>query len=353
MVSEMLRETNSKLSIQGVTKSFSGLSVLKDLNLEIPEEKLVTILGASGGGKTTLLRIIAGFETVDSGQVTINGRVVTSVDSLTPPEKRNVGFVPQDAALFSHLNVAQNIAFGLSQFSADAKKRRVAELLDLIDLTEFANAMPHQLSGGQQQRVAIARALAPSPDVILMDEPFAALDAKLRSRLRDDVKSILRTAKATAILVTHDQEEALSIADKVAVLRDGQIAQFGSPNEIYAAPTDIALAQFLGDAVVLPGEVVGGKIQTLLGDLIPTKQFADGSQGSVAIRPENLYLQPNINGDGRVVARQYFGHDALVEVEVRGVAVKARTTGPLTPELGMPVTVWVRGSVNFYPTTNF
>lgn len=340
---------SSKLLINGVSKSFSGQKVLSNLSLEIQEKKLVTILGSSGGGKTTLLRLIAGFENVDSGEISINGRVVSSPNTLTPPNKRNVGYVPQDASLFSHLSVSKNIEFGLHQFTSSAKQKRADQLLELIDLQDFANAMPSELSGGQQQRVAIARALAPNPDVILLDEPFAALDAQLRNRLRDDVKSILLGANATAIMVTHDQEEALSIADKVAILRDGKIAQFGSPNEIYSAPLDVRLAQFLGDAVVLTGRIENGKVQTSLGELIPTKQFSESVSGLVAIRPENLYLQPDINGEGKVIARQYFGHDAVVEVQTKGVSVKARTAGPLTPEIGMPVTVWVRGSVNFYP----
>lgn len=339
----------TKLEISHVSKSFDNKSVLSDVTLEIPENKLVTILGTSGGGKTTLLRLIAGFESVDSGEIKLSGRLVSSSSTLTPPEKRNVGYIPQDASLFAHLTVAKNIEFGLQQLNSSAKKKRVQELLELIDLVEYAQAMPSQLSGGQQQRVAIARALAPNPEVVLLDEPFAALDAQLRTRLRDDVKAILVAAKATAIMVTHDQEEALSIADRVAILRDGKIAQFGSPHEIYSAPLDVRLAQFLGDAVVLPGQISNGKVQTSLGELIPTKTFSDSISGLVAIRPENLYLQPNVNGEGKVIARQYFGHDAIVEVQTKGVSVKARTSGPLTPEIGMQVTVWVRGAVNFYP----
>lgn len=339
----------TKLKLSNVSKSFGDKSVLHDVSLEIPERKLITILGTSGGGKTTLLRLIAGFDSIDSGEIYINNRLVSSGSTLTPPEMRNVGYIPQDASLFNHLSVYKNIEFGLQQFKPSARKVRVNELLEIIDLTEYADAMPSQLSGGQQQRVAIARALAPNPEVVLLDEPFAALDAQLRSRLRDEVKSILVAAQATAIMVTHDQEEALSIADRVAILRDGQIAQFGSPNEIYSAPLDVRLAQFLGDAVVLPGVISNGKVKTSLGELIPTKSFADAVDGLVAIRPENLYLQPNINGEGRVIARQYFGHDAIVEVQTKGVSVKARTAGPLTPEIGMPVTVWVRGAVNFYP----
>jgi iron(III) transport system ATP-binding protein len=340
----------NKLTLTNVSKSFAGNQVLSEVNLAVPEKKLVTILGASGGGKTTLLRLIAGFDEIDSGEISLGDRVVSSDSILTPPEKRNIGFIPQDASLFSHLTVAKNIEFGLQQLTDKGRRDRVNELLELIDLVNMANAMPSQLSGGEQQRVAIARALAPKPDVILLDEPFAALDAQLRSRLRTEIKSILVAAEATAIMVTHDQEEALSIADRVAILRDGKIAQFGSPHEIYSAPVDVNLAKFLGEAVVLPGVIENGKVRTTLGDLIPTKTFSTGSSGQVAIRPENLYLQPNMYGEGKVISRQYFGHDAIVEVETKGISVKARTSGPLTPEIGMTVTVWVRGAVNFYPT---
>jgi iron(III) transport system ATP-binding protein len=187
--------------------------------------------------------------------------------------------------------------------------------------------------------------------VILLDEPFAALDAQLRSKLREDVRAILRAANATAILVTHDQEEALSIADQVAILRDGTVAQIGSPRSIYSQPVDVSLAKFLGDAVVIPGVVSAGKVSTQLGDLIPIVAQPEGTKGQVAIRPENLYLQPDPKGLAVVTGRQFFGHDALVEVKTAAGTVKARTSGPISPEVGMPVTVWVRGSVNFYPAS--
>jgi iron(III) transport system ATP-binding protein len=217
-------------------------------------------------------------------------------------------------------------------------------------MSEHVNAKPEKLSGGQRQRVAIARALAPNPDILLLDEPFAALDAQLRSRLRDDVRAILSKAKATAILVTHDQEEALSIADQVAILRGGVVAQIGSPRAIYSQPIDVELAKFLGDAVVVSGVIQNGKVSTQLGDLIPILSHAEGLVGQVAIRPENLYLQPDPKGLATVTARQFFGHDALVEVNTAAGIVKARTSGPISPEIGMRVTVWVRGSVNFYAT---
>lgn len=339
-----------KLSLLNVKKSFGQTSVLVDVSFAVNDGSLLTILGSSGGGKTTLLRLIAGFDALDSGTIVMNGREVSSSNMTVPPEKRNVGFVPQESALFPHLSVHQNIGYGLSHLKSRAKNDRVVELLDLIGMSEHSNSKPEKLSGGQRQRVAIARALAPNPDILLLDEPFAALDAQLRSRLRDDVKAILSRAKATAILVTHDQEEALSIADQVAILRDGVVAQIGSPRAIYSQPIDVELAKFLGDAVVISGVIQNGKVSTQLGDLIPIVSHTEGLLGQVAIRPENLYLQPDPKGSATVTARQFFGHDALVEVKTAAGTVKARTSGPISPEIGMRVTVWVRGSVNFYPT---
>jgi iron(III) transport system ATP-binding protein len=324
--------------------------VLTNVSFAVTDGSLLTILGASGGGKTTLLRLIAGFETLDAGSIVMNGREVSSSDMSVPPEKRNVGFVPQESALFPHLSAKKNIGYGLSHLNSKARNDRIAELLDLIGMSELGDSMPDKLSGGQRQRVAIARALAPNPDILLLDEPFAALDAQLRSRLRDDVRAILSKAKATAILVTHDQEEELSIADQVAILRDGTVAQIGSPRSIYSQPIDVELAKFLGDAVVVSGVIQNGKVSTQLGDLIPIVSHAEGLVGQVAIRPENLYLQPDPKGLATVTARQYFGHDALVEVKTAAGIVKARTSGPISPEIGMRVTVWVRGSVNFYAT---
>jgi iron(III) transport system ATP-binding protein len=337
-----------KLVLTNVKKSFGQTAVLKGVSLSVNDGSLLTILGASGGGKTTLLRLIAGFESLDDGSIVMNGREVSSSSMSIPPEKRNVGFVPQESALFPHLSGAQNIGYGLSHLKSRAKNDRIRELLDLIGMSDLGDAMPSKLSGGQRQRVAIARALAPNPDILLLDEPFAALDAQLRSRLRDDVRAILSKAKATAILVTHDQEEALSIADQVAILRAGTVAQIGSPRAIYSQPVDVELAKFLGDAVVVSGVIRDGKVSTKLGDLIPIVSYAEGTIGQVAIRPENLYLQPDPKGLATVTARQFFGHDALVEVETAAGIVKARTSGPISPEIGMLVTVWVRGSVNFY-----
>ena len=227
----------TKLAIRNLTKVFDSKTVLDSLELDLKSRELLAILGSSGAGKSTLLRLIAGFEEPDQGEITLSGEVISKPGRVLVPEKRKVGIVPQSAALFPHLSVAQNIAFGLSK----KNPARVTELLELIEMQDFADQKPALLSGGQQQRVALARALAPKPEIVLLDEPFAALDAELRERLREDVKRILKAEGATAILVTHDQEEALSLADRVAVLRSGQIVQVGTPQEIYSAPVDVGL----------------------------------------------------------------------------------------------------------------
>ncbi|MEY3128743.1 MAG: hypothetical protein RL405_63, partial [Actinomycetota bacterium] len=232
------------LSLQQVRKDFAGQSVLKNINLDVAEHEFIAILGSSGSGKTTLLRLISGFDSPDSGQIEIAGRTVFGTGKSVSAEERKVGFVPQDAALFPHLSVAQNISFGLSKLSPSERDSRIAELLKLIDMVGFDERMPHQLSGGQRHRVALARALAPKPALILLDEPFSSLDAELRVRLREDVRNVIAKTGTTAILVTHDQEEALSMTSRVAILREGEFAQVGNPSEIYQAPADVEMATF-------------------------------------------------------------------------------------------------------------
>lgn len=338
----------SVLSLQSINKSIAGHAILKNLNLEIAEHEFLAILGSSGSGKTTLLRLIAGFDAPDSGLIQIGGRDVFGPSTQVSAEGRRVGFVPQDAALFPHLSVSKNIEFGLTKLSAAERAARVAELLALVDLVGFEDRMPHELSGGQRHRVALARALAPRPVLLLLDEPFSSLDAELRGRLRDEIRKVIAKTGTTTILVTHDQEEALSISSRVAILRDGEFAQIGKPSEIYRAPTDIEMATFLGDSVIIQGRVEKEKIITDLGALTPMNRVAEGAVGKVAIRPENFYLQPSPKGEGEVVARQYFGHDALIEVKLPKLVIRARANGPFAPEIGMKVIVWVRGQVNFY-----
>jgi iron(III) transport system ATP-binding protein len=339
------------LEINDVSVSFGDTEVLSGISLELESKQLLAVLGASGAGKSTLMRLIAGFDSVGGGSIVLDGETLSDTSKTVAPEKRSIGIVPQDSALFPHLNVAQNIGFGLSGLSKEARAERVGELLRLIRMEEFASRMPQELSGGQVQRVALARALAPKPKLVLLDEPFSALDAELRGQLREEVRQVLRAEGATAVLVTHDQEEALSLADRVAVLREGKIIQVGSPSEIYNSPADVGIATFLGESVLVDGKVSGGKILTDLGSLSALNNVAEGATGVVAIRSENFYLQPNPTGDSEVVGRVFFGHDALVEVQTPKLRIRARSNGPFAPEVGMRVTVWVRGAVNFYPSS--
>ena len=337
------------LTLSNVSKSFGTQTVLKELSLDVADGEFVAVLGSSGSGKTTLLRLIAGFDEPDSGEISISGKLVASKNVFVSAEARKVGYVPQDAALFPHLSVFENVAFGLKGLSKAARVDRVRELLKLVSMESFENQSATELSGGQKHRVALARALAPEPELILLDEPFAALDAELRTRIREEIKQVLDKVSSTTILVTHDQEEALSIADRVALLRDGNFAQVGNPREIYSAPVDLGVATFLGDSVIVDGVIESGKVSTSLGQLTLLNSAKEASRGKVAIRPENFYLQPDLNGDSIVVGRQFFGHDAVVEVKTPKQLIRARSSGPFAPEVGMKVTVWVRGAVNFYP----
>lgn len=339
-----LRTNMKKLELNNLSKYYGEQLVLDGLNLEVHEGELLAVLGSSGVGKSTLIRTLAGFESIDGGEIYLDGNLIANKDTEIPAEKRGITIVPQAASLFPHLTVSQNIAFGIDKHNTE----RVQELLRLTQLEDLADRMPENLSGGQQQRVSLARALAPKPKLILLDEPFSALDPELRDQLRNDVRRVIKADGATALLVTHDQEEALSIADRVAVMRDGMFAQIGDPIEIYSAPADVGVATFLGDSVIIQGRVENGKVITDLGKLNPLNKVTEGDVGRVAIRLENFYLQPNPKAENFVIGRTFFGHDALLEVQTPKLRIKARSNGPFAPEIGMPVTVWVRGAVNFY-----
>ena len=337
------------LEISALSWHAAGSPILRSINLRLAESELLTILGESGSGKTSLLRLIAGLETPTGGEIRLAGELVSSSALVVPPARRGIALVPQEGALFPHLSVAENVGFGLQRLTKPDRQQRIAEMLDLVSLSSFAARRPAELSGGQQQRVALARALAVRPKLVLLDEPFSALDASLREVLRRDVVSVLKRERVAAIMVTHDRDEALSISDRVALLVDGEIVQQGKPAEIYRSPANLDLANFLGDSVVVRGEVVGEKIQTDLGMLTPLNQTQPGAVGSVAIRAENFYIQPNPKGDSEVLGSEFFGHDTLVTVQTPKIKIRARASGPFPPQPGMRVTVWVRGAVNFYP----
>ena len=295
----------------GVT--YGDTVALDDFSLDIPAGSLVALVGPSGCGKTTALRVIAGFETPSTGTVSIGGVVVVGDGKEIPPEKRNVGMVFQEYALFPHISVEENVGYGVR--GAD-RVQRVHDVLKLVGLSDYGSRFPHELSGGEQQRIALARALAPGPDVVLLDEPFSNLDAPKRERMRRELRKILKRAGATAVFVTHDQSEALAIADIIAVMRDGRIIQTGRPDDVYEAPENTWVARFLGDAILLSGTVSDGSVHTMLGDIdtpLPTGVAVD-----VMIRPEWITPHVEDSGQGRVTDREFYGHDQRVEIELPG-----------------------------------
>jgi iron(III) transport system ATP-binding protein len=339
--------------VAGLHKAFGSHPVLAGLDLAVPAGAFTAILGPSGSGKTTLLRLLAGFERADAGSITIGDRVVDARGVHVPPEHRHVGYVPQEGALFPHLTVAGNVGFGLP--ARQRRGPRIGELLDLVGLAGMGGRYPHQLSGGQQQRVALARALAVEPEVVLLDEPFASLDAHMRASVRADVQRICRSAGTTAVLVTHDQDEALSTADRIAVLRDGSIVQYAAPQELYASPADPDLARFVGDANLLDGKLAGGTaVDTALGrlPLTPGSDALPSGPLTVLVRPEQLELSPDASAEGltgQVVACEYYGHDAVVRVQPDGdpdgPQLVVRTSGGPQLPAGSRVAVTARGPV--------
>jgi iron(III) transport system ATP-binding protein len=344
----------SGLTIRGLVKSFGDVDVLRGLDLDVRPGALAAVLGPSGCGKTTLLRIVAGFERPDAGEVALDGRVVAGPSVSVAPERRRVGVVPQEGALFPHLSVAGNVAFGLARDVRRAS--RVDEVLDLVGLGGFGRRMPAELSGGQQQRVALARALAPKPALVLLDEPFSALDTGLRAAVREDVRIALRRAGATAVLVTHDQQEALSMADVVAVVRDGRVVQAAPPAVLYREPHDICVATFIGEAIVLDAVVNGGMADSALGRVaIRSAAGAIEGAGTLVIRPEQVVItEDGAAVPAEVLGTVFYGHDALVQLRLAGTAspiqVAARTQGPVAVGAADTVRLQVVGEASFFPT---
>lgn len=311
----------STIAAVGLARSYGGVRALDGVNLSVGHGQLVALVGPSGSGKTTLLRVIAGFEVPDTGAVWIDGRPVVDEGVFEEPERRGVGMVFQEGALFPHLTVRGNVGFG------DASDDRVRACLELVGLAERANDYPHELSGGERQRVALARALAPEPAVVLLDEPFASLDRGLRESLREEVVAILRQAGATALLVTHDQDDALAVADVVAVMHHGRIEQAGTPEHVYRRPATPWVADFLGDADMVPGTVDAGVVDCALGRL-PTEHDLRGHV-QVVLRPESLAIEHHDTGTGgrgagsshdgtiaRVVRRRFFGNHQVIWLEL-------------------------------------
>jgi iron(III) transport system ATP-binding protein len=341
----------NSLTVTALTKAFGTTPVLTGVDVHVPEGSLTALLGPSGCGKTTLLRLIAGFDDPDSGTVTIGDRLVAGHGRGVPARRRGIGFVPQEGGLFPHLTVAANISFGLPR----RQRRdggRVRDLLQVVGLdASLAERSPHQLSGGQQQRVALARALAPEPSVVLLDEPFSSLDATLREDTRQAVAAALTATGATAVLVTHDQAEALSMADQVAVLRGGRLVQLTDPRTLYRRPADLDVATFVGEAVVLDADVRRGRAHSPLGELGLDGTAPDGP-ARVLLRPEQLRLgAPGGGGpQARVRSVDFYGHDSRVRLDLAGGdTVTARLEGADLPAVGQDVGITVVGPALLFP----
>jgi iron(III) transport system ATP-binding protein len=342
------------LTIRGLHAAYGRTEVLHGVDLTVPSGSTTAILGPSGCGKTTLLRVVTGFQEPTAGSVLLDSQTVAGDGAWVPAERRRIGYVAQEGNLFPHLSVAANVAFGLPR--ADRRDTaRVARLLDLVGLSpSLMQRRPDQLSGGQQQRVAIARALAPRPQLVVLDEPFSSLDTGLRASTREAVAEALHHERVTVVLVTHDQAEALSFADQVAIMHDGSFSQVGSPIEVYGSPADRRSAEFLGEAQFVVGSARGGRVRCALGDLVLDGPVADGPV-EVLVRPEQLRLSA-VAGTHRasVVTTTYFGHDALVGLELESsedhaaLRLTARVHGLDAPPVGAVVEVGVAGPVRAF-----
>jgi len=333
---------NLIIRARSLEKSYGDETVLTDFNLDVWKGSIFGILGVSGSGKTTALRLLAGFENPDSGIIEMYDKIVYDEETNIPPEERNIGMVFQDYALFPHLNVEKNIGFGLT--SKDINKGRLEEVLEMCNLKKYRNKFPQDISGGQQQRVALARALAPKPDVVLLDEPFTSLDAHMARDLRDEVVSLLRETETTAILVTHDQEEALSVCDIVSVLEEGKVMQSATPQEIYLNPVSQNVANSVGDPNILKGFSKNGRVETALGTFVSAYEGAL----DVSIRPECIELSLDSKGPYVVKECIFYGHDQVVSFE--------NSAGQIFRSRSLPSTIFESGdkiSIEISEVTTF
>ncbi len=344
-----------RLSLSDIACSYDGRKVLNDVSLSVSGGEVMCLLGPSGCGKTTTLRVVAGIERQDQGQVAIDGQVLSDGKTHLPPEARGVGLIFQDFALFPHLSVAQNIAFGLTGSKAD-KMTRVDELLTRVDLKGYGDKPPHMLSGGEQQRVALARALAPRPGVMLMDEPFSGLDNRLRDGIRDETLELLKEEGTAVVLVTHEPEEAMRMADQIALMRGGKIVQQGAPYNIYNAPCDRDAAAFFSDINVIEGKVEGALTDTAFGQFL-APGHADGTEVEIIFRPQHVKIDFDRGGKGPnptpmdgapargVVERaRFMGHESLVEfrMDFNKQILKATVPAVFLPKPGMALWLTIR-----------
>ena len=324
------------ICVHGVTKRFGAVTAVDAADLCVERGEFVALLGPSGCGKTTLLRLVAGFETPDAGEVKLGDRVVADGSTWVAPERRRVGMVFQDYALFPHLTVAENVGFGLPRRE---RRTRVPIVLALVDLCGLGDRYPHELSGGQQQRVALARALAPNPELVLLDEPWSNIDPHLRGTMRDELARILRAIGVTVVLVTHDREEAFSLADRIALMRAGAVVQEGTPEQVYTAPASRWAAEFVGAGNFLPGTLARGIVETRVGRF-PALNANGATDVEVLIRPELLELEPDPSGEAEVVGREFRGHDVFYRVRLAdGTMVCSQRPSNETIPLGSRVVV--------------
>ena len=331
------------LSIRNMTKRFvRNLPVVEDLCFEVYTGEIFALLGPSGCGKTTTLRLIAGFERADAGEICVDGRCFEGSKTHLPPEARDIGIVFQEYALFPHLNVLENVAFGLKKLPAKLRDERAMTVLEMVGMTIFKDRKPHQLSGGQQQRVALARSIAPNPKLILLDEPFSNLDAGLRHSTREEIRVLLKNAGMSAVFITHDQEEALCFADRLAVMHDGRIEQIGTPETVYRRPQTPFVADFLGATNLIDGEAEGDCAETPLGRF----QIAPSARGKVllSVRPEHLIMVQSdatgqSNGVGEIVMREFKGHDLTYRVKIGAENYVVQTDYCCPLQVGAQVTL--------------
>ncbi|MDJ1430534.1 ABC transporter ATP-binding protein [Halostagnicola sp. A-GB9-2] len=315
--------TETVLELDGIAKQYASEEVITDLSLSVRDGEILTLLGPSGCGKTTTLRLIAGLEKPNDGAVRLNGEAVAGNGQFVPPEHRGVGVVFQEFALFPHMTARENIAFGLQEWAEEERDARVASLLELVGLESHGDHQPEELSGGQQQRIALARSLAPEPEMLLLDEPFSNLDVDLRVEMREEVRQIIKEAGVTAVSVTHDQEEALSISDRVAVMNDGDIEQVDTPEQIFQQPESRFVAGFLGHASFLSGEVHGDHVDTAVGRVLRDNVHGlatqyDGTGIDLLVRPDDVTAYPATEqeANGTVVYRRYLGPTVLYRIEL-------------------------------------
>ena len=307
-----------KLEIEDVSLSIEGNLILDNLSLNIDEHEIISLIGPSASGKSSLLRIIAGFENISSGKVKLNGLIVDDRSTIVQPQNRNIGIIFQDLALFPHLSCKDNIIFGITNYSEDHKRQRLDRLCNLLDITSIKDKFPHEISGGQQQRIAIARALAPGPEILLLDEPFSALDEELKETLIHDVKNLLKEEKITTIVITHNIKEAFQLSDKIAFLDNKKIIQFDTAYNLYHKPYTKEIANFCGIGSFIKGTVIDSNhVSTILGDLFgDTSKYKVGSNVSVMIRPDDIIHDDNSSQSAKVLEKIFFGSDFLYRLEL-------------------------------------